>query len=369
MVFFMLNSNVFILMIKNQVIIRIVNNKLIMILCLIKTYKMKNPKIEIYKVILSPSSESKKKFYSFRQFFIKKYDLKEKTSDKKIFTAFFNDMFKSNDPSYNEDFKRRKAFRLSSNIIKKEEKSIIHGVIEGGNFDVGKTTGDRRTKRESEKLGKNIIIQDDFYFLLQTRLSNRVGILILQSYGSEKIDDVFRPFIKKIFKYSGETYDAVVTPHLPNSFIELAKETAIVSELNYQTNNFIVNQISDDGKDKLSGKFNIRITITPTNDSIPIQTLPKWKKIINKALFKFPENEMELESFNNQAGYIKSDTLRNPARFEMNKDIINIQPSIYLEKIDSVVINENGNPDWETLKKYCLDELLPELELEIYGKN
>ncbi|MCW4469098.1 hypothetical protein OGH69_08995 [Flavobacterium sp. MFBS3-15] len=330
---------------------------------------MKNPKIEVYRVILSPSSERRKEFYSFREFFIKKYGLKENAKDDKIFNKFFTDMFKSDNPDYNEDGKRRKAFRLSNDVKKGVNNFVIHGVLEGGPYDVGKSTGDRRTKRESKKLGKNIIIQDDFYFLLQTKLDKKVGILILQSYGTDKIDDIFRPFIKKLFKLTGQTYEAVVAPHFPTSFADLARNTAIVSELNYQTNNLVVNQLSEDGRDKLSGKFNVKIIITPVNESIPVQSLPKWKKIINKALFKFPENEMELESFNTKAGYLKSDTLKNPARFEINNDNISIQPSIYLEKIDSVVINENGNPDWETLKVYCINELLPELEEEIYGED
>lgn len=330
---------------------------------------MKNPKIEVYKVLLSPSSEKRKQFYSFREFFLKKYDLKSSTKDNKIFNKFFSEMFKSDSPDYNEDGKRRKAFRLSKDVSKKNDSFIIHGVLEGGPYDVGKSTGDRRTKRESKKLGKNIIIQDDFYFLLQTKLDKKVGILILQSYGSDKIDDIFRPFIKKLFKLTGQTYEAIVAPHFPASFAELAQNTAIVSELNYQTNNLVVNQLSEDGKDKLSGKFNVKIIITPVNESIPVQSLPRWKKIINKALFKFPENEMELESFNTKAGYLKSNTLKNPARFEIDNDSISIQPSIYLEKIDSVIINENGNPEWDSLKAYCLNELLPELENEIYGKD
>jgi len=329
---------------------------------------MKNAKIEIYKVLLSPSSEKRKEFYSFREFFIKKYDLPEKTSDNKIFTKFFTEMFKLNS-DYNEHEKKRKVFRLSKDITKKEDSYIVHGVIEGGPYNVGKTTGNRLTKRESKPLGKNIVVQDDFYFLLQTRLEKRVGILILQRYGNDSIDDVFKPFIKKLFKLTGQTYDAVVAGHLPKSFAEIAKQTAIVSELNYQTSNLIVNQISEDGKDKLSGKFNVKIIITPVGASIPITGLSKWKKIINKAIFKFPENEMDLESFNSKAGYVKSPTLKNPARFEIDKDSISIQPSIFLEKVDDVIIEENGVPDWESLKKYCIEELLPELELEIYGKD
>lgn len=130
-----------------------------------------------------------------------------------------------------------------------------------------------------------------------------------------------------------------------------------------------MNQISEDKKDKMFGKFNVKIIITSVDNSIPIATFPKWKKIINKAIFKFPENEMILEDFNNKAGYLKSQTLRNPARFEIDQEKISIFPSIYLEKIDDVIINENGVPEWESLKKYCLKELLPELELEIYGKD
>jgi hypothetical protein len=330
----------------------------------------KNAKVEVYRIILSPTNEKKKEFYSFKEFFIDKYvGLDEKSNDKKIFTKFFSEMFKPEDATYNENEKKRKAFRLSKDITKKEDTFVIHGVLEGGPYDVGKTTGNKKTKGDSKPLGRNIVVQDDFYFLLQTRLNEKVGILILQSYGSDKIDDVFLPFIKKLFKDVGKTFEAATPPYLPNSISELAKNTAIISELNYQTNNLIVNQISEDKKDKLSGKFNVKIIISPVNDGISIHSLPKWKKIINKTIFKFPENEMALESFNTKAGYLKSPSLKNPARFEIDQEKISIHPSIYLEKIDQVILNENGTPDWDSLKKYCNDDLLPELELEIYGKN
>lgn len=325
---------------------------------------MKNPRLEVFKVILSPSSEKNKDTFSFRELFISKYSLSDKATDSQIYKAFFEDVFKSSD--YKENSKLRKAFRLSKNITKKGRSFITHGVIEGGAFDVGKTAGNRRTQRESRKLHKDVIIQDDFYFLLQTRLDKKVGILILQTYSQDRIDDVFKPFIKKIFKNTGKTYEAVVAPYIPKSIEDMAKTTAIVSELNYQTKNLRINQLSEDKKDKLEGKFNIKITLTPVEGSVTLPTLNKWGKTLGKILLKLPGTEMTLDSFNSKTGYLRSKTLKNPARFEIDAESIKIKPTLFLEKVDDVILEENGTPDWESLKKYCLENLLPDLEQEIY---
>lgn len=325
---------------------------------------MKNPKLEVYKVILSPTNEKNKDVFSFRELFVNKYELDSKTSDKKLFTTFFEDIFKSSD--YNENDKLRKAFRLSKDITMSPKDFYIHGVMEGGAYDVGKTAGNRRTKRESRKFSKDIIIQDDFYFLLQTRLDKNVGILVVQTYGQENIDDVFKPFIKKLFRVVGLSYGAIISPLIPKSFEEMAKTTAIVSELNYQTKNIRINQLSEDKKDKLEGKFNLKITLTPVEGSVPLPTLDKWRKIIGKSLLKLPDNEMTLEDFNSKTGYIKSTTLKNKARFEIDEESIRIKPSLYLEKVDDVILEENGQPEWDSLKKYCSLNLLPDLEQEVY---
>ena len=327
----------------------------------------KNAKLDVYRVILMPSSEERKKTYSFREFFIAKYDLKDTATDNQIYNAFFKDVFKSSD--YTESPKRRKAFRLSKDITKKINDFVVHGVVEGGPYDSGKTTGNRRTKRESKKIGKNTIIQDDFYFLLQTKLDEREGILILQTYSQDRIDDIFIPFLKKLFKHTGQTFNGVVSQFVPDSIKEMAKKTAFVSELNYQTKNLKINQLSNDKKDKLEGKFNLKITLTPVENSIPLPRLDKRRKMLGNSLLSLPQNEMTLENFNSKTGYLKSETIKNPARFEIDQERIEIKPTVFLEKVDEVTIEENGVPVWETLKTYCIDTLLPELELEVYEKN
>ena len=133
---------------------------------------MKNPKIEVYKVILSPTSEKNKDVFSFRELFISKYDLDEKTKDKKIYNSFYEDVFKTSD--YKENDKIRKAFRLSNDITLNSNDFYIHGVMEGGTYDVGKTAGNRKTKRESRKFHKDVIIQDDFYFYCRLNLIKKL---------------------------------------------------------------------------------------------------------------------------------------------------------------------------------------------------
>mgnify|MGYP003610547538 CR=1 FL=1 len=201
---------------------------------------------------------------------------------------------------------------------------------------------------------------------MQTKLDKKIGILIIQSYGQENIDNVFKPFIKTLFQKTGLSYNAVLSQFMPKSIQEMAKTTALVSELNYQTKNIRINQLSEDRKDKLEGKFNLKITLTPVDGSIPLPTLNKWRQIIGKSLLKLPNNEMTLEDFNSKTGYIKSKTLKNPARFEVDAESIKIKPTIYLEKVDDVIVDENGTPDWHSLKKYCSEKMLPDLELEIY---
>ena len=100
-----------------------------------------------------------------------------------------------------------------------------------------------------------------FFLFRWERVKFSIGSWLVATADFDKIDDIFKPYISSLFELEGETYKAIIAPYLPKEIEEMAKETAIISEFNYQTKNISVNSLSDDRNSQLIGSFNVKIII------------------------------------------------------------------------------------------------------------
>ncbi|WP_431293510.1 hypothetical protein [Pedobacter sp. P26] len=146
----------------------------------------KNPKLEFLKIELKPTNH--KNVITFQDFFKEVYKVENpenanvkkgiyKTSD--IISGFYKFLYKKIDETYNDNQKIKKAF--SAKTIKKDNKkttsinldkdlNIIDGIISGGYYDTGKEVGSITDATiETEKLKRDKILLDDFYFYFTHR--------------------------------------------------------------------------------------------------------------------------------------------------------------------------------------------------------
>ena len=170
------------------------------------------PKLEIYKIIL----DSKKKacHISFRDFFRETLDysgINSPYSREDIFVTFYKDFVNKIDlKGYLTNEEKKKAFTISMDEVSNVKQSkisspinaneIISGILEGGTYGRNRNVGIIDDTSKREKLHKNNVINDLFYFLLYTPLDHHIGILMVQGYTGIKISDVLREHLKEYFK-------------------------------------------------------------------------------------------------------------------------------------------------------------------------
>jgi hypothetical protein len=339
----------------------------------------KNPKIEFYKIHLHPSKSDD---ITFRDIYSSIYNDKRKRkidSDvivgKNLFSAFFKYFFLKMEKGTVKNDKKRKAFKTdkksdvstNNSIVLKSENSFVHGRIKGGEYDTGKFLDDiENPDSASEKLAKNKLITDDFYFLLYTPLNKGIGILILQSYTKDNISDVFRPFIENLFKISGLSLKATTSVFMPLTMQEELKKNCFVEKFVFQ-NRYIVSDIEEQTLQQ--GEFTIKIEIKAHDKVMNLKNLPWWKRKLTETIIKIPKNEeRELSTFNKQNGYLVGNNfISNPSRFSLDVDNITVKATILLENF--IDTEENGVPKWNQLEDFALKALEEDVKPEVYPED
>ncbi len=341
----------------------------------------KNPKIEFYKIILSPSREERN--ITFKDVLLKKELLQrdvdlENTlpiADNQIMPFLLESFIANIDGVAQINEPKRKAFYIKQSgeeLINRSitplfERNIIHGKIKGGSFDTGKYLDEINNPGDgTEALGLTKLLSDDFYFLLYTPLNKRRGILIVQTYTQDSIVDVFKPFIERLFKVNGISNKAVSSIFMPVVMQNQFKEQSVVKKFEYK-NEYILPAIAEEGI--AENEFTINVTISSHGNQINLANLPVWKRVLGRTLFNLPETEeRQIDTFNARHAYIQGgfDNV-NPTRFSLDTDNIEIKPTIYLNNF--IHVEANGTPDWDELHNFALETLTDIVIPEVYPEN
>lgn len=342
----------------------------------------KNPKIEFYRINLTPSTEEKPDI-TFKDVLISKEMLgrgKESTDDSpiendKIMPFLFDNFVKDIDGVAKKNNSKRKAFYIKQNgldplnqsITPLFEKNIIYGKIKGGSFDTGKYLDEiDKAGDDTVSLGKTKLLSDDFYFLLYTPLNKKRGVLILQSYTQDSISDIFRPFIQNLFKSAGVSNIATTSLFMPQEIQKEFKEKSIVKKFEYN-NEYVVPALAEEGLSE--NQFTINVSITSNSNQINLNNLPKWKKYLGKTILNIvSKEERGLDTFNKRKGYLKSGIEKsNPTKFSLDSDNIEIKATIYLSNF--INLEDNGTPKWDKLHTFALKTLYEDVIPEIYPED
>lgn len=340
----------------------------------------KNPKIEFFKLDLKPTNP--KKTITFRTLFQEIYRTENPENsnvkrnifkDNDVMSGFYKYLYKKIDETYNDNPAIKKAFSAKTirvenvkkpSITMDRESHIVEGIITGGYYDTGKELGSiTSAKNGTEKLPRDKILLDDFYFMLYTPLNKSTGILILQSYTRDSVGDIFKPFIQNLFSFKSLTFNAVITEFMPKEMQEMFKENSVIKEFSFSQK-----VIGKSVKDPIfhNNDFNIKVEIRPEGN-IKLSKLDAFKAHIEKFSLSFfgkDPKELTLENFNDKKAYLKpDDTLATETPFQLDGNI-DIKATVFLKNY--IRVDDIGIPDFEELKIYARKLLLETVIKDVF---
>lgn len=343
----------------------------------------KKPKIEFFRINLESIGSDEQTFrtvinelfLNHQQSLPEEQRLNSEPDDNDLMKYLFQYFISRLDNGSVKNESKRKAFKIKAStddqindsIGLKSEEKIIHGIVKGGEYDTGKNLSEiDNPEEEVEKLGRNKLITDDFYFLLYTPLEKTKGILILQSYTKDAIFDIFVPFIENLFKVSRLTNKATHSLFMPLTMQEEFKNSSVIKSFVYK-NHFVVDDVED--QTLQSGDFTVNVEIKSHGDQINLENLSWWRRKLGQAILGMPNQERRsLETFNTQRGYIQSNEGEsNPTKFELQAENIQITATIYLS--NHINLEENGVPYWEELEQFSLETLINDVLPEMYPED
>lgn len=342
----------------------------------------KNPKIEFYKIQLN--SIEPEQFITFREIYTRvrenhineqdlEINLNQIPNDNTLMLDFYRHFFQTSAGTViNEN--KNKAFSVkpdTAEVLDKVkidiDRNIIHGIMKGGEFRTGKSIGEIDDPNKApERLADMNVITDDFYFLIYTPLDSDTGILLLQSYTKDNINDIFRPFVENLFKVKKLSLKAVTKIFMPISMQEEFKSNSIIKSFRY-SNRVVVNGIED--QHVLEGEFTINVEIKAHDKNVNLQNLPIWRQRLGRAILGLPdESQRHLDTFSKKNGYIDSnDGKTTPTKFNLDAAEMEINPTIFL--INEINLEENGVPIWQELEDFAYSTLESIIKPEVYPEN
>lgn len=325
-----------------------------------------NPKLEIFQVYLKPLARTEN---TFRKFVECKTNAtyEADTQYSFIFTELFRifiecidtDVFIRNEHSKKAftAYDTRPVDERGATIHPHSRHSVIEGTIEGGKYGSVRNKSTIINKAEKEHIDKPTIILDKFYFSLYCPLHNNLGILMIQSYSTDTISDIFTKFIESFFECTGFFRKAKVTKFIPQSIVDEFKNNGIVKSFSYSRKELAQNmapQAITVEEDELT----IKITIE-SKKGIPRGFLANWRNVLGMKKF----NEHELRNFIEQKAVLQNKNTEKKATFDISR-AVDIKPIIYLN--DLIDLTDEGIPNFEQLKEYCLtllfQTIIPEIE-------
>lgn len=316
-----------------------------------------NPKLQVFRIELNP--RAKTDTACFRDVLTRKLNLS--TADEPtLWDSYWKEFVRVIDLEFFKDDKSKKAFTIYGNgetdvICSNCGKTVLDGIIKGGKYDRERDKAKVDDKgKVVERIEKDDVLLDQFYFLLCTPLNSTKGILILQTYTEDSIYDAFSKFLVSFFRSSEDYFELKIESFVPQKLKDEYKKSARLKGFSF-TNKEIIGNIGEDAKEE-SEEFEITIKIVPKGDT----KISRRQELLQK-LFRVKFNNKGLDKYSTKV--FLADENDNGAHYSLEKDLEHIKPTIYLkDKIK--VYEETGLPDFEELKAYSL-RLLENIQAEI----
>lgn len=323
---------------------------------------MFNPKLEVFKIKLQSQKSP-----SFQRLFSSTIYEDDSIVFLDSFKKFITEIDKQ---AFYKDDKRKKAFtaydttkteHTDASIVPHGEKCIIEGTIEGGKWGKKRkksTIGDKNSK---EDFNEDDIIIDKFYFFIHTPLDSDIGILMMQSYASDSVTDIFSKFLSDFYSHSQREFKpSKIERFYPKNIIDEFEQDSEVKKFTFSTNILVANIGSGDIGEK-GHSFSVKIEAI-ADENIKRSELSKWLGTLTGGIVEIGKTKKAIKDFEKGKVYLQNSKTKKQSPFEIAKNF-QIKPVIYLN--DKVDIDKNGNINYKQLKTYCM-QLLDSIKPEVY---
>jgi hypothetical protein len=309
---------------------------------------------------------------TFRDLFKAKYNLSSANDDTVFKTYFQNFLNELGKDEFRKDTKAKKVLgayksgngNMNYSISPRIQENIIEGIIDGGKYGILREYANINDKENKQKLDETNAVLDKFYILLNTPLNSQYGFLLIQSYTEETIQEAFKDFIKPFFSYADLFFNMVIEPFVPEKFVDKFEKEARIRLFSYST-------ILGIGDETLR---NNDVKIGEDTFEVTIQIKPKSKvkadqNTINTLLSKLGVKKFENKPLNDlkKQVYIESGAKNRKAHFDVEKEIKNIKPTIFLEDEGIEIDDKTSMPNFEQIKDFC-STLLDDVKAEFKKK-
>jgi hypothetical protein len=286
------------------------------------------------------------------------------------FTALFNEFISLIDNTFHTHARLKKAIGIESPMVggapnrtisHASQMKQISGRIKGGRFGQKRSLGDLNAPGAAHAtIDSNKVVLDEFYFLIHTPIDSNKGILLIQNYTDDSINDIFIKFVRDLLTgigFNKPTIDPFTPKHIRKAFTE----NSVIQEFRYTDDIFVTDV---DTKNPVDGRqLRIQIKISVPQGEKP-KNIPILRKLVgNLKLGINSKDSLSLDQFRSKMGTLKSGTKISSFDLEGSTDI---QPVIDLN--DKIEFQKDGSPDWGSLSSYC-EELLEEILPEVYPEN
>lgn len=246
----------------------------------------------------------------------------------------------------------------TTSIDYKHGKSIIEGIINGGNTGYGHQIYNILNNEETVgEISENQLASLPYYFKMWTPPDSQVGIIMIQSYSIGSISTILIEFLTSIFAKYGATFRKII--HIPNELKDSYLKRSTVKKVTFTST--IENQ---DSRKKFNRAFEdsdgLKITISV--EGLKKRNIKTFFEKFNKTNpIGIDLSELGMEDANDyETKFYYEDEDGRKAHAKI-KDKFEIRPTIVLP---IEISNENKTPNLEKIIKFT-DQLLEKVKKEI----
>ncbi len=323
------------------------------------------PKLDVFKISIHPKADNPDTFKAFLESNYQVDGIPINIDE--AYTEFYKDLLSTFANNYHLNNKRKKGLGLEAredrqfndSIRLVSESKIIYGVLKGGRYGQNRSIGNINLPNEAHApIGSNNIVFDNFYFLLYTPFESSKGILMIQSYTDDTVNDIFQGWLAGMMRNQNYFYPTF-SAFCPERIQEEFKNNSVVKEMTF-SHDIVLDNLEE--RDSINAdSFTIEVHIK-AKDDVRLNKLPDLKRIFKAFGLKKPENRgvIRLEDFNRKVGRLVNGTRQSSFELEGNVDI---KPTIFLR--ERIALQEDESPDWDSLNNFSM-EILQEIIPEIY---
>jgi len=327
------------------------------------------PKLEVFKISLSPKPKVNNTFATFLESNYAVDDVTFESDD--AYLQFFADLLSTISEKYHLNTRKKKGLGLEpkedgtvNDTIKLASKSrYIYGTLKGGRYGQDRTLGNIQLPTEAlGHIDRNNIVFDNYYFLLYTPFESSKGILMIQSYTDDSINDIFHSWLCEMMK-TNKFYMPTLTPYCPIRIQDEFKTNSVIKEMTF-SHDIVLDNV-ENRETINTDTFTVEIRIKAKNEGVRMDLLAAFKNVFNPFGFRRPRESkvILLEDFKRKIGLLSDGT--HQSSFQLDSDL-DIRPTIYLR--DRITLETDDSPNWESLHDFCtqlLEEIIPEVYPEL----